>query len=853
MFIRKQISKGTETLYCSKANFTISLFLLLLSITANLHAQVINNPGRLRVFNNYTFNNDVIIKAGTYVDFRGTIRVATNKKITVEKGAVLRIKNATVTHTSDNFSNTTNSFWGGIVLQGNNTSQDADVNRFCSSNLQSCMNGNDMTFIVGESCLGNSFGAFVNGGLYMDNAKIRYAETGINVQTGGLLYTTNSTYENNRSYSIYMGSLPRAFVQKSLIKSNKFITDFKNAASNYAWTQLFITENYNFYFPISFNEFRHNIGNGSNAASETFFGIQTHYSAVHLQGNTFHNLLCGIRYHAYALTSQSKKIQSNTMYNCYVGIWGGSADISTVTQNTIYPATKNTAKAQLIYGTSSSAPANVTANSPVGILNEGFNNMYADRNNILKYNISYNNEIGILNASPKYSGNGTIFTNANSYYKNKISKMYINAQSQAYPYPSQQLVSKALFKCNTFEGQYYTGFLGSIFPKTYRDMYVTASHSLQAQGTPTSAAGNVFSALSYSGFRNIYNVGYIFNYYYNNSGLQNPSLVTGITKIAAAANSCPNPIDYYELQKSFCTPTYVTPVSGIVVKKGEVKQHLDDYKTTILALEVNGVTPLEKDEYEYVTTLYDIEMTRLIEIYYDEMALDAINPGRYYDSIANYLATHITFAGKYYSIALALDLGDYTLANQYADLLDDWYPSESGAVDLAEYVHLLTDYYTQPEALQTTWLNENFETIKGIADNDDNLASSKAKLWAQYIADVDGLNDYHGQNIYPTYILTDESDAGGGESGSSLVNVTVYPNPFGEQLAVSIENLDEIPNTFVVELYDLNSVLLQSQLSTVNPSASGVVSFNTTSLLTGYYVLKVTCGVEIYNGLVYKQ
>ena len=428
--------------------------------------------------------------------------------------------------------------------------------------------------------------------------------------------------------------------------------------------------------------------------------------------------------------------------------------------------------------------------------------------------------------------------------------MYINFQSQIHQVPGQQVISKAQLTCNIFEGQYYTGILGSIFGKTYRDMYITPSHSLQAQGSISSSAGNTFSPLSYSGFQHIYNTGLNFNYYYP----QNPSLTTGVTKISATANSCPNPTIYYELAKYFCGPAIINPGTGITVGKGIVLQELGVQKLALQAIEVNGVSAAEKDEYDHITTQYDVNLVKLMAIYDDEIAADTVDPDDNYDSIAAYLQTHISYAGRYYSIALALDRENYDLAEQLADDLCDIYPYEAGIIQLKNYVYLLTDYFREPEATKISWLSDHFTTIKNMGDDPDNFAAAKARAWAQYIADNDHQNIYHGQTIYPTYILVDSTYQEESSQEPPLVNVSVFPNPFIENLNVSVQNLSELSMGFTVELYSMSNNLLHSQLLAVGPGLTGIAVIPGTGLQSGYYIVKVSYnGQTVYSGLVYKQ
>lgn len=830
----------------------VSMLLLLVFFTAgSLFSQtlIINNPGKIRIFNNYTFNTDVLIKSGCFVDFRGTIKVATGKTITIEKGAVLRIKNATVTHTTDNMSNTTNTFWGGIVIQGNNVPQDGDQKRLCMSQFNHCMDiRNNMEDMLGENCLGSAFGTFVNGALYLDNAGIRYSAKGIQVTTGGLLYARNSSFVNNL-LSVYLKAMPQTFVQRSLIQSNTFTTDFRNSNSN--WVQhMMIEENYNVYFPISSNTFTNT---QVNAQSETYHGIFMIYSAAEIRSNTFQNLLCALFVHQFGASAKTKKISYNTINDCYAGVWTVNGHAVNISYNTINPATFNNARGQSIYGTTGGA-TQITGNYPIGILNTNALTVTNIKNNILKSNVLKKNEIGILDATSAYGPPGTYTSQANEYYKNRISKMYINYQSQYYPYPNQTVISASQLSCNTFEGQCYTGIFSSLFGRTYRDIYVTASHSMMDQGSMAKSAENIFSSTPLcAGFSHIYNAGALFKYYYRN---QQPTLTTNVSRIQSnpPANSCPDPTLYYELAKYFCDPfiIIITP-GGISTAKATIRADMNTYRTTMTALEAGGVTPAEKEEYNYATHQYDAGLMKLLEVLNDEIAADTVDPVGHEDSIANCLAAHSSFAGKYYMIAHALDVGNYALAEQYANMLvSTWYPGEPASAQLREYVYLLTDYQTEPAATKKTWLSGHFSQIKSIGDNPAHAAAGMAQSWAQYIADTDEENAYHGQIIYPAYILVDPTYTEEPPPPLSE-NVVVFPNPFNEMLNVSVTNPSELAKTYTIELLDLNNVMLQAQTLTVNPTMTQVAMFSTSSLAPGYYAIRVTAGSEVSSSLVYKE
>jgi hypothetical protein len=150
------------------------------------------------------FNTDITIASGYTMTVKGTLKMATNKKITVEPGGKLVVDGGVITSTCD-------LMWHGIVVEGDAGKEQNETNQ-------------GLVFIKRESSIENARTAVHLAGL-LSNGQVDWKKT------GGILKVSNSTFLNNErdiaflEHSFSSSGSGRVLSTKCFATGTKFITD----------------------------------------------------------------------------------------------------------------------------------------------------------------------------------------------------------------------------------------------------------------------------------------------------------------------------------------------------------------------------------------------------------------------------------------------------------------------------------------------------------------------------------------------------------------------------------------------------------------------------------------------------
>lgn len=631
------------------------------------------------------------------------------------------------------------------------------------------------------------FSPLGQGLLILDNATIRYSQFGINVGANNLMLqqhifptgtqTGGFLYCKNSTFENNLQtaiSFAPYHTQYSVIQGNIFDSKFTN--NQHTGSRRFIDVNgTNFWVDIRGNKFK----NTSNFSAH--YGIYLYNSSGNFFSNEFDRMAMGFAQWDYMNTIKLTYLEGNSFYNNRCAIHTSNISGITIVENYFYVPNQQ----GLLSGT--------------GIIVWGGNPTLIAKNHFIRSSSSNTVDFGVVFSSDTRSSH---YVDENTFTNLK------------YGVHSNKNCENILVDCNTFN-------------------VAKTDWAIEPQSIPPwnfqNGRSNDFTG---SGTTSIDNRATNFTYYY----------VTGYS---------PTSVVNVDLQSSLDDPQCVEPF--IWGKRGEIcdcfncflvpiEAQLEDQKANYDALRfilsdalVTGADSLlVQHPYAFDALTFDRLEEELIDLYAMAAFYDTANTYNYTDSISKLLINHNTPEGGSRYLFYLLETEQFDSINSVENRLLTRFPTNPDIAEMCDYIDDVLVPFTQ--ALnKKNWLDSNFFVIKTYADSGTYI-SPYAKVLTQYAADLDSLNNFHGTIIYP--IEFEELSDTIPPPANGWLEISIYPNPFSEDVSLDMENTDGISHSITISLVDLTGSIVDSRYLTIGSQDSAISDLGT-SAGSGYYFVRV--------------
>ncbi len=219
-----------------------------------------------------------------------------------------------------------------------------------------------------------------------------------------------------------------------------------------------------------------------------------------------------------------------------------------------------------------------------------------------------------------------------------------------------------------------------------------------------------------------------------------------------------------------------------------------------------------------------------------------------YDSAINILKNDTSLASSYHKLKLYLNKGNYTSAQS---ILDNLTNTSNEALAFKELYNILIPVYH----------NYSFEALDSIRSQIDSIAADsgfigkQAQYLVNYIDETNAILDSNEQFVplYTDFILpVDSTDAIDTTVNNYLV--TVYPNPFVDDLNADFTNNSGTTGVFTLKLYDSYAGLIGENQISINNTETQTFHLNTSDLEWGFYYLQImdSSAAVITARIIYK-
>ncbi len=727
-----------------------------------------------------TYDN-ITLERGAFVEINSAnINMNTNCSITINKGAVLKISNSTITHTGSG-----TNLWTGIIIIGDENSYQVPQN----------YNSNSFFYAANDN-----YTTMQHGLLYCENSTLTYAVSAVNSSGssgGGCININHCIFDNNVN-SITLTNYSK-YHQTSLILNTQFLNTIylptgstyyhiilKDASiSNSSFLPVYDP---NMYYAL---EIGHCIFNNDKLNSNlcginsigSYFSI---YESYFLHFSVGMNVTKGVYFYPGASVSHcgfiecDRAIIATGLYT--FNIWGSNFDVDRF----IHFNVNNNV---------------VPNNLPFGIYIAG-NSHYSISNCIFEKSIN-NNFTGKTLGSYGIIADGNASNGGNIIRDNTFTTLDIGVQNQN--------ESKATFlKCNKFS-------LGSASTATYNYDITIPSGTLMPHngcgGTTNyiQAPGNTFSPNPVNSQRNIYvkSTSYKpnnrFLYKYGTGFGENPQYFTA-SKVKS--DYCPIP--------SNCGSISSVPAS-----------FEDNYNAFIF-----NRSRFDSLHQANSTDTADIEITGFYKNHFCNEMTAGIKDTNQFDSAIALLVIDTNFLAKYSLMLAYIGSGNYNLAGQVLANLNDTNPEEGNIKKL--YALLLPIY--------ANYNFDSLEAKRGIIDSlthDSDFAARQAKYIVNYIdgtnAEIAGMD-----NFVPQYLDSILPVDGMDTTVTTGIDyeVLVYPNPFTSQVQADIKNNSGNDQTIKMKLYNSFGTELLNTDGEIKNTETQTLKIETGDLTYGFYFLQ---------------
>lgn len=638
------------------------------------------DPFKVRILSG-DIDEDIVIEVDNFVLIKNTIVTVTpGHKIVIKKGGVLRIVNSVVTvHDDPNGTNYgLNSFWNGIVIEGDPNADQADMHKlYCTNKYETCINEEDQENI---ECF---IPYATQGALYMTNSTIKYAKRAIGVgnysdrdfyndytdesKSGGYLYLNNSKFINCVYSICFAPYKSKNYYQMSKIKNCWFEARFTAGGVKADITNPIVIYSNNFKHTFESNTIVKNLNSKGRTPNIGMLLSNTQMEIVDCTfgGSSFQPILWG-------MYSPSISIRPK-LINCkFIDIDLQGIDIEGVDQ--LICEKNGVIHYNNAYKTLNSSPGNYwyyTAGQ-YGFNLSGANNARFRKNVFKNYN-----------SSNKYAINNGLIFNTHQGQSTLILNNEFNQAVHAIDFSYDQ--TKTLWNCN-------------LLSKSKKlDAHLTSGVAFTNLGSYSNPLSNTFTA---SLNPNLSSDNSISNFYFFNGVNNNYSPKIGINMAKRQGISISDPCPYIE-----DVSTYLKDMCGNVIYNNKDYKFYTYNGLKNSYLTSRGDTNIANKEASEI--LFDDYLGDLIDIF--QVTDSVFLPENNIDSILYYCHRHPTLNGRYYELFFSIDAGRTDSIENIIDSIEVNYPGNKKAEDIVAYARLIKEY--KEADYRDTWLYNHFDTF----------------------------------------------------------------------------------------------------------------------------------------------
>jgi hypothetical protein len=735
-----------------------------------------------------TFTTDVVIKAGAHVILSAEWAMDYNKKITIQKGALLTIDGGGITSSGSPWN--APPYWKGIEVWGDSTKDQSQA-----GNLE-----NDAWFLQNNNWATLGYGAIVLRSSNSAKAYITQSFYGVVLgqfgsapnyiypySTGGVIRCSGTSFANNAYMSV--GFAPsRGSARGSRIKNGVTfeIHGQPNLPANQrvkrsAFIRMMHAPNDTTSAFLSYSDFGYlSFIRNKGCVIDTVIGIESQ-ETFGLTNSYFRNLDFGIIYTTpfYSAANYNAEIKNCTLDTCKVGIY-----------------------TKAIYGRTNIYNNTFKVMKKEGILCEGTDQMYI-YNNTFKYCL-YGSRLRAM--GPLYSevdGNTYIKCNYGMYYEanNKATHTWCNQFDSTtkadIAKPNGQLADQ-LLPCNQINYGYELPNNSFSYP-------------------------NVLAANLPAGFYHINNTsGVVLRYYIDQKNSQyDPQKTNGLV----TKGNC--------FKVASCTKPTIKAEGD-----GDLKDDYD-YIRSAANIIINTQNP-SSDELEALAYYQQL----MQGIKYEQFDR-AIQANQVSDAIALFDGDK-TFAAYHKLFGYYMGMHNYTEAASILSHYANYTGSDPYIIDFYDMGMLMLSGYQASDF--SAWLASYYTDVKAIADRGNTYAATQAQNlinWQSantFVGDSsDTLNLGRGYSeIYPP------SDADGLDNGgmpdssmvgdtNTLADILIYPNPVGDDFTAALSNYAQSNTIFVFKVVNSTGATVMQQTVNISQATTINMLFDFASPISGNY------------------
>ncbi len=778
----------------------VLLISLLYSNPAKCQLKDCNIPSQFYTLTG-TYPANIVIRAGCRALVSGTVKMNTNCSLTIEAGGLLWMPpGSTITHVNDGIPNNFDT-WIGIIIKGHaGQKQNEAINMWSQfpSWILSPSNGqwpvrniNPTFYNQGLLCIEGNTGEGAGG------AQLKKMLNGVKVEAGGIVAAHDASFIDNINNSVtFLPYIPG--YQSSYFQNCKF--SIETTKSNLSKTSFLNFLGQDQYFPVDGCTFD-DINGTANHQRKVGVEFGKCYNGT-VENCTLKNCIWGI--------------------NSYSGAWGGDFSF-------MHNIHENNINGILAIG---DGLFNLQANTfniyqqnseAVGIYLNGTGTFYVGRNQFTgfkKPNGSNMYGVYLLNTG----GSSAVYKNniyKNNFYYLQRGVHAINNNVATY------------LTCNDFQFQINSDV------NVINQTPVNNSGGINPlQGAPGAPAGNTFTNTAPShDLINIPTKNWTFNYYYkiNTTRAKPQNDQTDNSTMFINGNGNPSICEH--------VPSEI-PLTPIIC------HHIIDSITGIInGYASSGLTADEQADLNYQVGL---------KKYYSGMLLSTFISYQYKDTTAHWadsISTYIANCNEKYfrptKINYYISKQQYGSAQNLIDTLRGDTSDSENPVKARYYSLLLTGTQNNFDSL---WQITNMDSLKHVADDTLKTVSGAAQgLYMSILFKAPNATPAIF-DLYPPTIWEYDYSNDSIIYDSNYLTLTASPNPFTNNIGLTVSNSNSEATDFVIKIMDLQAYQVYSQSSNVQGNSSTTITPDTSGLATGYYYAIVfKNGNACCYALIYKQ